>query len=259
MRSGRTPTAAELESFTGTAEVADLTSSFQSLVGKLEAELAERRRAEDAARESAETYRLLFESNPMPMWIFDVETLAIVTVNESAVERYGYTREEFASMTIKDLRPVEDVPAMMENLAKVPEPMERSGPWRHLKRDGTLLEVEVTSHEVRFLGRPARLVMATDVTERERLARQLGQAQRLESLGQLAGGVAHDFNNLLSVILNYAVFVKDELTADPGDEVPAGRRARRHRGNRAGGAARGRSHPSAPRLRPPRGGPSRGR
>ncbi len=80
-----------------------------------------------------------------------------------------------------------------------------------------MIAVEVVSHKVDFRGRPGRLIVATDITERQRLSRQLEQVQRLESLGQLAGGVAHDFNNLLGVILNYAAFVHDELRAEDGE------------------------------------------
>ena len=144
------------------------------------------------------------------MWIYDEGTLEIFEVNESAIEHYGYSREEFLGMSIKDLRPPEDVPALLESIG-VAGPRDSSGPWRHLKRDGSLIEVEIVSHTVDFRGRRRRLIVVTDVTERQRVQRQLDQMQRLDSLGQLAGGVAHEFNNLLGVILNYAAFVAEEL------------------------------------------------
>jgi PAS domain S-box-containing protein len=202
-------------------EVVDLANGFRELVGRLEAELAERRRAEEAAREAereanatADAYRDLFQDHPQPMWIYDERTLAIYEVNESAIDHYGYTREEFLSMTLKDLRPPEDIPALLESVSRALH-RDASGPWRHVKRDGSVIEVEIVSHTVDFRGRRGRLLVANDITERQRLARQLDQVRRLESLGQLAGGVAHDFNNLLGVILNYAAFVGEEL--DRGD------------------------------------------
>jgi PAS domain S-box-containing protein len=184
-------------------EVVDLAGSFDDLLSSLRA-------AEQEASDSADAYRELFHSHPQPMWIYDRETLEIFEVNSSAVEHYGYSREEFLAMTIKDLRPAEDVPALLESVAGAGF-RDGSGPWRHVKRDGTVIEVEVASHVVEFLGRSGRLIVASDVTERQRISRQLEQVQRLESLGQLAGGVAHDFNNLLGVILNYATFVKEQL------------------------------------------------
>ncbi len=185
-----------------------------SLFTGLAAPVLQNARLHQALRASELNYQLLFKSHPEPLWVYDLETLAFLEVNDAAIERYGYSREEFLAMTIKEIRPPEEVPTLMESLP-MPEGLYRSSPgfWIHRAKDGTLIEVEVTSHNVTFGDRQARFVMAQDVTARRRLDQQVGQSQRLESLGQLAGGVAHDFNNLLGVILNFALFVKEKVGA----------------------------------------------
>ena len=130
-------------------------------------DITEWKLAEEVVRESQGLYQELFESNPQPMWVYDLETLAFLMVNDAAVGHYGYTREEFLGMTIKDIRPEEEIPALMENLAKPPQKLERSTGWRHRKKDGSLIDVDISSHALQFNGKPARLVMANDVTERK--------------------------------------------------------------------------------------------
>jgi PAS domain S-box-containing protein len=117
-------------------------------------------------RESEEGYRLLFESNPHPMWIYDRETLAFLAVNDAAVHHYGYLPEEFLGMTIKDIRPPEDIPSLLEKVSKVTPGMNCAS-GRHLKKDGTLIDVEIVSHTLPFGGRRAELVLAMDVTDRK--------------------------------------------------------------------------------------------
>jgi len=172
------------------------------------------RKQQDHLGKSEQKYRLLFESNPHPMWVYDLENLAFLMVNNAAVKKYGYSREEFLAMTIKDIRPPEDVPALIENVTGVTEGIDEAGIWRHRKKDGAVIFADITSHVLTFQGRRAELVLAHDVTERRRLEDQLLQAQKMEAVGLLAGGIAHDFNNILSAIIGYGNLVQMKMAAD---------------------------------------------
>jgi len=127
-----------------------------------------KREAKSALQESERLYRLMFESNPLPMWVYDARTLSFLAVNEASVRRYGYSREEFLAMTLRDIRPGEDVPLLEKSVSILSKAFEDSGVWRHRKKDGTIMFVEIVSHELEFEERPARLVLANDVTARKR-------------------------------------------------------------------------------------------
>jgi PAS domain S-box-containing protein len=174
----------------------------------------ERRRAEAAVRESEERHRLLFEENPIPLLVIDSETLMFLGVNAAAIHQYGYTREEFRRMSITDIRPEEDASLA---LARASAPAEvrsrRAGPYRHQRKDGSIVLVDVVSRDFVFGGRHARLVLAIDVTEQRHLEDQLRQSQKIEAVGQLAGGISHDFNNLLTIIKGNVELALHQLPA----------------------------------------------
>ena len=131
--------------------------------------LIERAKLEEALKHSEERYRLIFECTPQPIWVYDEETLSFLAVNEAAVRTYGYSREEFLSMTTEDIRSSADVPALLIKRATgIDEPLITS-PWRHRKKDGTIIYIEITSHSLVFAGKNARLVITTDVTDRKLL------------------------------------------------------------------------------------------
>jgi PAS domain S-box-containing protein len=171
-------------------------------------DITERVRAEEALRQSAEQYRSLFEGNPHPMWVYDPVSLAFLAVNQAAVRQYGYSVEEFLGRTIADIRPEEELPNLMASLGKG---LASDGVWRHKRKDGTFLEADISASPIVFRGRQARLVLATDVTEKQRLEAQLLHSQKMEAVGRLAGGVAHDFNNLLGVITGYSELLRGNL------------------------------------------------
>ena len=125
------------------------------------------KRFEAALRDSEERYRLLFESTPQPIWVYNEDTLNFLAVNEAATRTYGYTREEFLSMTIDDIRARGDIPTLM--IKNAPDDLVISSPWRHMTKDGKTIYVEMSSHPVVFDGKNSRLVIVNDVTERKLL------------------------------------------------------------------------------------------
>jgi len=148
---------------------------FRIFAVRAAAEL-ERKKRVDELRAAEARYRILFESNPHPMWVYNLETLAFLAVNDAAVTHYGYSREEFLTMTIKDIRPDEDVPRLLDNIAQVTSGLDEAGIWRHRKKDGTVIDVEITSHTLSFDGRPAEVVLANDVTARQQAEQALRSA-----------------------------------------------------------------------------------
>ena len=125
------------------------------------------KRIEEALRKSEAQYRLLFESNPQPMWVYDVETLRFLAVNDAAIRHYGYSRAEFLNLTIKDIRPPEDVQLLTDYLESNSAELDHAGEWRHRKKDGTVMNVQITASRLSFAGRTAELVLAQDITERK--------------------------------------------------------------------------------------------
>ena len=132
-------------------------------------DITERRLRQSALFESEQRYRYMFEFNPHPMWVVDPGTLAFLDVNEAAIENYGYTRNEFLSMTIKDLRRPEEIPDLIASLPAFAARPLYHGIWRHRKKDGSLIDVEITTRDSdarEYRGRHIRLVSAIDITDR---------------------------------------------------------------------------------------------
>lgn len=158
-------------------------------------DVTENRRMDAVLRQSREDFRRLFEANPMPMWVYDQETFRFLAVNDAAVRHYGYSRDEFLGMTIKDIRPPEAVPVLLKVLSE----RERgpaagqttSGVWQHRKKNGELIYVEITFHTFPFQGRPAELTLANDITAQRESVQALRESE--ERFRQLAENITEAF------------------------------------------------------------------
>ncbi len=183
------------------------------------ADTVERRNA--ALGDSERRYRLLFDSNPLPMYGWDAENMRILAVNEAALEHYGYDRHEFLSLQITDLIDPIDHERFTRRRLPFSENRQHAGLWTHRTKDGRRMEMDVITTSSRRLGRAGWLSVAIDSTARREAERalarseeQLRQAQKMEAIGAFAGGIAHDFNNLLTGMLGYCDLALMDLDSE---------------------------------------------
>ncbi|HET9281249.1 MAG TPA: PAS domain S-box protein [Candidatus Angelobacter sp.] len=200
-------------------------------------DMTERKRVEELLHESDERHRKLFDNNPFPTWMYDRETLRFLAVNSAAVRKYGYSHEEFLSMTIKDIRLPQDVPALLESVAHLVEGTENVGDWKHRRKDGSIIDVEITSFPFAFNGHPAEVVVAVDVTHRkhveaekqkfvESLAlanqnlelrnREVEQATQLKS--KFLASMSHELRTPLNAIIGFSGLLREQTAGELNDK-----------------------------------------
>src|SRR6266550_1174557 len=155
-------------------------------------DVTDRELVEAALQKQSEEYLILFESNPCPMYLCDQHTLQFLAVNDAAVKHYGYSRKEFLSMNARDIQPGEEVAVLISYVAKNTGSQDDAGVWKHRKKDGTIIDVEVNWHRVDFAGRSAYLVLANDVTEQKRAETAMRESEeRYRELFQNANDIIY--------------------------------------------------------------------
>jgi PAS domain S-box-containing protein len=141
------------------------------------ADITEQKNAEEKLRRQEKQYRVLFATYPSPTWVCDEETLAFLAVNDAAVDHYGYSREQFLAMTVRDIRPLEDVTAIFESRTVTSGKPQAAGVWRHLKKNGEIILAEIFSSAIQFEGRQAQLAIAIDVTEQRKAEEAIRESE----------------------------------------------------------------------------------
>jgi PAS domain S-box-containing protein len=170
------------------------------------------KRTVEALTRSEQRFRVLFTQNPQPIWVAEDRSGRILEMNQAAVDTYGYSREEFLSMSAAEIEG--DNPGPIVDMVDATMESRTVHERRHRHKDGRYLDVLVMNSHVEFGGQPARLVIVQDVSEQKRLEAQLQQVQKMEAVGSLAGGIAHDFNNLLTVITGYSHVILERAQGD---------------------------------------------
>jgi len=173
--------------------------------------------AKQKVKDQDEKFRIVFENNPQPMWVFDLRSQSFLGANAAAADLYGYTVGEFRRLHLADIEGPERAEQQQEEWHQTGGLAPSTDLMQHRKKNGRIIEVETAVHEIEYEGRKAGLAVLMDVTGRRQRDEQLLQAQKMEAVGMLAGGVAHDFNNLLTIITGYSQLVLNNLPTKDGN------------------------------------------
>ena len=194
-----------------------LESNVLARTSQLHKEVEERRQAEDALKDSELRYRNLFENNPMPMFVMDLETLRFVAVNNAAMRHYGYKQRDFETLSLPEITEGAE-PLAVERAFRSSAKSFDAGEWKHVKSSGEVIEVQLTAHAIVFAGKVTKIVLANDVTERNRAQRQLDEmhkklvdASRQAGMAEVATGVLHNVGNVLNSVNVSATVLGDQV------------------------------------------------
>jgi len=165
-------------------------------------------------------FRLLFDSHPQAMWVFDIDKQTLLEANAAAAALLGYTREELRDKRLADLLGEEQARSLAGARSQSGKP--GGGLRRYRTRNGRVVEAETAVYEIEYNGRPAGLCVLADMARGRQVEEEVRQAQKMEAVGMLAGGVAHDFNNLLTIITGYSHLILNTLgPQDPSHHAAA--------------------------------------
>ena len=205
-------------------ELGTLIEAFNEMLSEIQCrdEAMERTILERTAqlRANEEIYRLLFDNNPVPTFLYDIESLRFLAVNQAAVDNYGYWREEFLSMTMADLRPDPAVPPPVVAVAPTMLGTKIRGVWKNRKKDGTLIDIEFFSQVITFAGRPAKLVLSTDITQRKQIEEQLRKSKEeaeaaSRAKSEFLANMSHEIRTPMNAIVGMTELALDtEITSE---------------------------------------------
>lgn len=186
MEPGRTFSADDMARLSRLAQMASLALDHAQLYAASQRQVEERTESEAALSAGERRYRLLFENNPQPMWVHDPTSHRFLAVNDAAVRAYGFEREEFVTLTLADLWPADEGASYADDLARMEaDALGRPYLTRHRRKDGMIIDVELTAHAIDDGDRPQRLVLSVDVTDRRRLEGELSRQALHDELTRL--------------------------------------------------------------------------
>ncbi len=216
--------------------IKDSSGNVTALEGFI-SDITDTKEASEKLRKSEESFKYLFKNNPLAMWIYDIETWRFLEVNDAAISKYGYSKEEFLSMTLVEIRPDHEKDRLIEILKKPRKNITENSEWQHKLKNGEIIDVLIISHQIEFENKDAVLVVAVDITDRKKAQSELivakekaEEANRLKS--EFLAQMSHEIRTPVNVILSFSNLIKDTIDSYLDQDMKEGFNAIEHASTR---------------------------